>query len=248
MKPSQAHPSPNATTQNPVHLERAQLKTLEAIFRHPSAHNLEWSDTVALIEKIGDVEQKANNEFAFKVARERHLMHKPHSKDLSGTNVGALRSFLQSAGWSATGAAPARVADIPSTLPSLLVVVDHHGAKIYHIDINGDDLSTHEIKPYDPHHFLHHLTHKDQDREKGQRAPEDSSFYQRISQALAGSERILVVGHGSGHSNAAHHLIDYIRSHDSDTYARIVDEVTADLSSITLLQLLALARKTLRNE
>jgi len=247
MKPSQAQASSSAATQNPTHLERSQLKTLEAIFGHPSAHNLEWSDTVALIEKIGDVEQKANNEFAFKVAGERHLMHKPHSKDLTGTDVVALRSFLQNAGWTASGAAPAQAADIP-TLPSLLVVVDHHGAKIYHIDISGNDVSTHTIEPYDPHHFLHHLTHKDQDREKGQRAPEDSSFYQRISHALAGTERILVVGHGSGHSNAAHHLIDYIRSHDSDTYGRIVDELTADLSSITLLQLLALARKTLRNE
>jgi len=66
MKPSQAQASSSAATQNPTHLERSQLKTLEAIFGHPSAHNLEWSDAVALIEKIGEVEQKANNEFRAK--------------------------------------------------------------------------------------------------------------------------------------------------------------------------------------
>ncbi len=32
----------------------AHLRTLEALFRHPPAHNLEWMDVVALIEKNRD--------------------------------------------------------------------------------------------------------------------------------------------------------------------------------------------------
>ena len=40
-------------------------------------------------------------------------------------------------------------------------------------------LAYEEIKPYDP--LLHHLTHKDQSRQQGQRAPEDSTFYDRIA-------------------------------------------------------------------
>jgi hypothetical protein len=31
----------------------------------------------------------------------------------------------------------------------------------------ASDTSLHAIKPYDPHHFQHHLMHKDQSREKG---------------------------------------------------------------------------------
>lgn len=223
----------------------SRRRTLEAIFRHPSAHNLEWTDVVALIEKIGEVDEKANSEFAFEVAGERHLMRKPDAKDLTSSEVIELRHFLVQAGWSVAGS-PQSATHSTSVAPSLVVVIDHHEAKIYHIDGSADDASKQEIKPYDPHHFLHHLAHKDQDREPGQRAPEDPSFYKQITQALAAGGRIVVIGHGTGKSNAAHHLTEYLRSHDRDTYQRIVGEVVADISSITTPQLLELAQQALR--
>ena len=217
-------------------------RTLEAIFRHPSAHNLEWSDVVALIGKIGEVDEKANSEFAFHVGGELHLMRKPHTKDLTGSDVVEIRKFLTKAGWSDEDAPQAAV-DVARVSPGLLVVVDHHEARIYQLDLMSDDVSMHGIKPYDPHHFLHHLAHKGQSREQGQRAPEDEHFYKQIAEALAtGVGSIVVVGHGTGKSNAAHHLIDHLRSHDPATYQRIDREVVADFSSMTTPQLLDLAR------
>jgi hypothetical protein len=217
-------------------------RTLEAIFRHPSAHNLEWSDVVALIGKIGEVDEKANSEFAFHVGGELHLMRKPHTKDLTGSDVVELRKFLTKAGWSDEDA-PQVAVDVAPASPGLLVVVDHHEARIYQIDLTSDDVSMHEIKPYDPHHFLHHLAHKRQSREQGPRAPEDEHFYKRIAEALAAGEgNIVVVGHGTGKSNAAHHLTEYMRSHDHATYLRIGREVVANFSSMTTPQLLDLAR------
>jgi uncharacterized hydantoinase/oxoprolinase family protein len=55
-----------------------------------------------------------------------------------------------------------------------------------------------------------------------------------------------VVGHGQGKSNAAHHLIDYLQKHRRETFQRLAGEVSADLSSVSLPQLLELARKALR--
>ena len=223
-------------------LSGADHRTLEAIFRHPSAHNLEWRAVVALLETIGEVEEKANNEFSVEIAGKRHLLHKPHTKDLTGSEVIDLRQFLLAAGWSHEAPVPA-AHPVP---PSLMVVVDHHGAKIYTIDLASDDISKHEITPYDPHHFLHHLTHKDQSHERGQRAPEDPAFYERIAQAVALGSRIVVVGHGEGKSNAADHLTEYLRIHHRDTFQRIVREVVADLSSVTPPQLLKIGREALR--
>jgi glycerol dehydrogenase-like iron-containing ADH family enzyme len=124
-----------------------------------------------------------------------------------------------------------------------MVVVDHHGAKIYHIQPGSGDPSPHAIAPYDPHHFLHHLTHKDQLREEGQRAPEDPGFYSGISDVLAAAGRIFVVGHGKGKSNAAWHLLEYLRMHHRETYQRVVHGVDVDLSAVTTAQLLELARQ-----
>jgi hypothetical protein len=220
-------------------------KTLEAVFRHPLAHNLEWNDVVALIEKIGAVDRKANHEFAFEVSGQRQLFRKPHVKDLTGPEVIEVRKFLVRSGWS-SGPQPQPTPDESVVASSIMVVVDHHGAKLYLISGAPDAGSAYEIKPYDPHHFLHHLTHKDQSREQGQRAPEDSAFYERIAQALANGGKILVVGHGTGKSNSAHHLTEYLRAHHPAIYGRIVRELVADLSSITPPQLLEMAQQVLR--
>jgi hypothetical protein len=226
--------------EQPATMSRADRRSLDALFRHPISHNLAWSDVVGLFSRLGNVEQKANHEFVFQVGVETHVMRKPHSKDLTASEIMDLRHFAARAGClpNAPSEAPAHLL---AESPALLVVVDHHGAKIYHIDVAGDDVSRHVIRPYDPHHFLHHLAHKDQSRERGQRAPEEASFYEEISQALAAGGKIVVVGHGEGKSNAAHHLAEYLAAHHPETYQRIVREVVADLSGVTSSQLLVLA-------
>jgi hypothetical protein len=231
-------------SQGPTAIHGAHLRTLEALFRHPTAHNLEWMDVVSLIEKIGVVQRKGNDKFTFEVSGEHYSMHKPHTKDLTGTEVVDVRHFLQRSGWTAKGQPQARAVSEPLPL-TLMVVVDHHGAKIFRIDPVSGDTSKRQITPYDPHHFLHHLVHKEQSREQGQRAPEDPGFYKQIGDALSGGGRILVVGHGTGTSNTAQHLIEYLRTHHHETYQRIVREISADLSAITSPQLLALAEETL---
>jgi len=89
--------------------------------------------------------------------------------------------------------------------------------------------------------------HKDQSRERGQRAPEEPAYYDKIADTIALGGKIVVIGHGEGKSSAAHHLTEYLRSHHRETYQRVVREIVADLSSITPPQLLDLARQALRS-
>ena len=228
--------------QDKASVSGANRRTLEAVFRHPSAHNLEWNDVVALIDKIGDVTRRSNNEFEFSVGGEIHFMRKPHTKDIEGTDVIELRKFLAHVGWSAEGHPIAASAD-NRPVSHLMVVIDHHDAKIYDIASDPETGAGKTINPFDPHHFLHHLTHKDQSAARGQRAPEDITFYQAIASALTLANSITIVGHGSGKSSAANHLSDYLRKHHATIAHRIVRECVADLSSITEPQLLALANR-----
>jgi hypothetical protein len=226
-------------------LTGSHRRALEAIFRHPSPHNLDWRDVVGLIGELGISREKANGEFGFEVAGRHHLMRKPHTKDLTAPQVIEVRHFLEQAGMSPELPSQPSAEPDPAA-PSLLVVVDHHGAKIFHVDVASDDASEHVIRPYDPHHFLHHLAHKDQSRERGQRASEEPAYYEKIAAAVALGGKIVVVGHGAGKSNAAHHLTAYLQSHHRETYQRVVREIIADLSSVTTPQLLELARQALR--
>lgn len=241
MKSDEGESGERAVSRGRATLHGAHLRTLEALFRHPTAHNLEWMDVIGLFEKIGTVHRKANDKFTFDLAGEHFLIHKPHTKDLTSSEVADLRHFLQRAGWSPDEPSqPAPHRDLDKQ-PILMVVMDHHGAKIYRVEPGSAGTSPREITPYDPHHFLHHLAHKDQLREEGQRASEDPSFYGRIGDVLATASRILVVGHGKGKSNAARHLVEYLRTHHHETYQRVVREIEADLSAVTPPQLLELA-------
>ena len=63
--------------------------------------------------------------------------------------------------------------------------------------------------------------------------------------ALPISRRIVLLGHGTGHSNAAAHLEEVLRAKHPEIHSRIVAMKTVDLSAITEPQLLALALETL---
>jgi len=232
-------------------LSKASLATLGALYRHPISHNLEWSDVIALLGKLGSVEQKSHNETAFRIGGEHHLVRKPHTKDLSASDVMDFRHLLTRSGWAphtssaASSSAPTATTGMAEVPDDILVVVEHHEARLYHLDVRSTDPADDVIRPYDPHHFLHHLSHKDQAGERGQRAPEDPSYYKRIAEAIAPCSRIVVIGHGKGHSNAAHHLIEYLKLHHPQTYKKLAHQVVTDLSSVTVPQLLVHARRAL---
>eukprot|EP01037_Dinobryon_pediforme_P004308 gene4308-4358_t len=225
--------------------------TLEALFRHPLAHNLEWSDVIALFEHLGTAAVKPHGEIVFAIGTEHLRMHRPHGKDIDPADLMALRHVLQRTGWSPVSAQAAPLPSTPATPhpatpPDLMVVVDHREARIYHLEISAVDIADHVIRPYDPHHFLHHLSHRDQPNERGQRTPEDHQFYVRIAEAIADAGKIVLVGRGHGHSNAAQHLAQFLRNSHPATANKIADVLNEDFAALTAPQLLDLGRRALR--
>jgi hypothetical protein len=225
-------------------LHGSQRRTLEAIFRHPAASKLEWMDVVDLVGRIGSMSEKGSGKFDLHVGGKHHLMHKPHTKDLTGLELLDLRHFLQQAGWSPEETSQADHHPDP-TPPTLMVVVDHHGAKIYRLDPDVDDAEKQLIRPYDPHSLLHELAHKVQAAEQQHHVPEEVAFYGRIADAVAAGGRIIVVSHATTQHPVARHLAEYLRTHHGRTYQRVVYELTANLSGMTLPQLQALAQQAL---
>jgi hypothetical protein len=224
-------------------LSRKDLTTLHALFRHPTAHNLHWRDALALAKAIGQVEDKSDSHVVLHIGGESLTIHRPHSKDLTGEDVIDLRHLMTRAGYTAEAVPPAPDTQA-STAPDLLVAIAHHEARIFHLDLpRGTEPGT--IRPYDPHHFLHHMRHKDEDHERGQKSPEDATFYARIAAAVGLAGRIVIIGHGTGASNAAEHLAEYLRTHHPETFARVVTDMVADVSALTDHQLMALAAAAL---
>jgi hypothetical protein len=223
-------------------LSTTDRRTLEALFRHPVAHNLAWGDVLGLFQRGGSAVETLHDSFELAIGDAKENFHRPRDKQLSGEEVTRLRHFVTRSGWLA-GSKDSPAAD--RAAHDLLVVVEHHQARLWRIDIAGADKTSRVIEPYDPHHFLHHLEHRDQLHEQGQRAPEEPAWYAEIAAALSGAGRIVVIGHGTGHSNAAHHLTAYLRRLHTETAAHVVGCLTADLSALTPPELLDLASRAI---
>jgi hypothetical protein len=213
-------------------------RTLDAIFRHPLAHNLSWREVVNLFAAIGGAEEKHNGEFEFRAGDDTLAMKKPHHKDLTGPDVIDLRHFLTRAGWSPS--APPPNADAAAPAPSLIVVIDHAGAKVYKVDRSAE--GGHGVTAYDPRHLLHHLERKLHDEDRDEIYPDDERFFEQVADAVSAGGEIVVIGHGKGQSNEADHLSAYLKTHHKQTYARIVREIVADLPHLTTPELLDLGR------
>ena len=122
----------------------------------------------------------------------------------------------------------------------LLVLIDHHEAKIYHTEIQGG--VPQKLVPYDPHGFGRHL-HSHSEESDGKRKPERKSYYEAIAATLRGAEQILIFGHGTGESSAMEQLVTDLKHNHSDVAKHIVGSMKIDDHHLAESQLLAKARE-----
>jgi hypothetical protein len=107
--------------ENPGALSKASRKTLQLLFRHPIAHNLEWTHVVALFKTLGTVDQKSDNEILFGIGGEHHRVHKPHSNHTTVDELLEFRRMLTRAGWSPETLAEAKAGENASrTEPAII--------------------------------------------------------------------------------------------------------------------------------
>ncbi|MGN7799024.1 hypothetical protein [Leifsonia sp. 22587] len=87
------------------HLSEHHRTTLEQIERHPTSHNIEWHDVLALLEEAGDVREEHDGKFIVKLGDERLVLSRPRHKDIDEQMVVDLRRLLTGAGYLPTSKA-----------------------------------------------------------------------------------------------------------------------------------------------
>jgi hypothetical protein len=233
---------------NRAALSTVHRRTLETFYRHPIAHNLDRVDVLSLFSKLGSVEQGENSAVTYSIGDEHHRIAKSRGHSLLTDEVMGLRHLLTRTGWGP--GTPDILPDAEAGPTSdVLVVVEEGVARLFHLDMHTPDKTGQVIRPNDPHRILRHLSHHDQGRDEEQRDAEEAIFHEAIAQALApggrADSRIVLIGHGAGHSNAAHRLSDYLHHHHQPHHLRVVNEISADISRLSEHQLLELGRKAL---
>jgi hypothetical protein len=205
--------------------------------------SVRWDEALELVGHLGHVEAHGGEEFAFVVGAHRELFKRPHGQDLGIDEVSRLRKFLKVAGTESADDEPAGAEHAGAS--TTVVVIDHHAAHIYRDANGGGGQPGVEIKPYDPHHFHHHLIHRKEAHYQGDRVPEESSFYEEIAQALVSAPALVLVGHGVGKSSAVDVLLSHLKAHHPGLAQRVKAVEVVDLSALSEPQIEAMVRRKL---
>jgi stalled ribosome rescue protein Dom34 len=118
------------------------------------------------------------------------------------------------------------------TAHPIVVWLDHHEAKLFHVDAPGLDRAELHVAKH-----LHHAGKTGAPAETHRQAADDHPFFDSISRHLGGLVEILVVGP----SSAKTELVTYLKAHHKDVAAKVVGVEAADHP--TDGQILAHARK-----
>jgi len=217
-------------------MRRDHKELLESLVSGKLPRNLSWNSVIDLIGNIGEVQAHGNDEFIFAVGSQRSFFKRPSGHNLAVEEISRLRRFLKEVGGLGM---PAKVPKIGR----MVVVIDHHVAHIYHE--LGDSRSQGDVtvKPYDPFGFQHHLIHRKEAHYKGERVPEEDSYYEEIAADLVHAGAIILVGHGTGKSSAAGFLTEYLKTHHPEEFQRVVATETVDLSALTEPQIEEIAKR-----
>lgn len=81
------------------HINHHQRDTLEALFSHPTRHNVRWKDTEHLLEALGEIEVKHNGNLKVTLSGIVEVFDVNHGRDLTMEQVMDLRRMLKSAGF-----------------------------------------------------------------------------------------------------------------------------------------------------
>jgi hypothetical protein len=217
-------------------LQRNQKMLLTSLLAGKLPRNLSWNEIVELMGKLGEVQSREDNEFEFAVGSQRAFFKRPHSHNLQVDDVSRLRRFLHDAG---IGSVPKESAPAGR----IVVVIDHHMARIYHDQGDGRPEREDAMKPYDPHGFHRHLIHRKETHYAGQRVPEQTSFYEQIAEDLKPANEIVLIGHGTGKSSALDFLVQYLKTHHSTLFSRMIATEVTDLSALTEPEIEGIAKQ-----
>ena len=197
------------------------------------SHNLACRDIRALLERLGQVAEDQHGNFKITRNGQSMVLQPPHSDAVAEKDeIMTLRHFLIRSD-AATPEANQKEA-------RWLLVIDHHEARIFRLDMAGTSLG--RILPHAPDDYLRHA-HNLNDFSRGQEKPDSNSYFEPVATALQDAGPILIFGCGTGMSSEMVQFMTWVKQHHPAVAGRIVYSLVTDEPHLTDAQLLERARE-----
>ncbi len=112
---------------------------------------------------------------------------------------------------------------------SVLVVVLHDEARIWDVDAHDTKdalvITKTELENRHVREAQHHGGHES--------SKSDPAYFTEIAEAVADAREVLLMGHGTGKSNAMVTFHEHVKSHNSQLAGKVLAELNADLSALS---------------
>lgn len=222
-------------------------RTLKALFAHPLPHGLSLREVQGLIEALGgSVIPLSDNRVQIRLQDGSqtwlHGVQAQGDSDLNAEAVMRLRHLLKAAGIDANHPLAAAAAAPRGDRAHLLVLkLSHRRCDAYRLE--GDGVAHSQLRSEGVWGTRQSTTHRKERDLPGQRAPIDSALLEQLCGLIAASDRVLLVGHGTGQSDLRQLLLDHLQRRHPHLADRILAVLTVDDDQLTEARLLALARE-----
>ena len=123
---------------------------------------------------------------------------------------------------------------------NVVAVIAFRDTEIYATDAGSGVRPERAVAPDRRGRF--HKVHHHAGNPSGTYEDDSAEYWEAIARDLAPAGAILVLGHGHGKANAAHHWVNYVQKHHPDVAAKVVADVRVDIEHLDERQVLALAQ------
>jgi hypothetical protein len=121
------------------------------------------------------------------------------------------------------------------------VAITHEEARVWTATNAPGAAPERFVAPTDGQRHRHPRPSKDRPDREAQR--DTTAFFESLTQAVAPSTQILLIGHGRGKANEMLQLIQYWERRHPDVARKVVGAVDSDLEALSDNEVLALARE-----
>lgn len=219
-------PPPEQQPPVPQKMDHRRSALLASLLAGKLPRKCRFSDVIELVSKIGEVQSHGGDKFVFVLGTQRAFFARPDHGELRTEDISRLRKLLHEVGLHPEASQPRHPG-------RMIVMIDHHIARLY--QYLGESVPEEEavVRPYDPYGFHRHLIHRKEAHYLGDRVPEEASYYEQVAGDLVHATEIVLIGHGRGKSSAVDFLTDYLKAHHPAISERVIASEMADLSALT---------------
>lgn len=218
--------------------DKKHIHMLSELYAHPIAHNLKWQELIPGLASIGIVYSDKNDHQHF--TRNSHTVVLGHAKHdiLDAEEILKLRHFIS------TSAMPQNEAS--DLAQDVVITIDYHQAIVFHAP--GTALETRTEKHAEQVKYRELHKHPTSPTFRDTSPDIDNNYYDAITKEMSKARRIVILGHGTGTSNAAFQLVAKIFDKNPELAQRIAAIQRCDLEAMSEPQMISLGEQLLSPE